>query len=167
MLAVLLAGSSLTACDSGSTPTTDVVGPGDALTAIVAWQADEQEPVLDANGVAQLPVIFIVADVGTTIDVGVQAQVAKATADRATVRFADDVADTFDSGVDGEPVRNHGVMLLVAPMPDAGSEVTVDLARYATIDQSEQLQFHVTADVAPTGTDDSPPRAAVTSVTRP
>ena len=61
----------------------------DAITAIVAWQAEEQEPVIDDDGEPQLPVIFVVAGDGTTIDVGVQADVAEATNDWATVRFAD------------------------------------------------------------------------------
>ena len=65
------------------------VSSAEAITAIVAWQAEEQEPVIGEDGEPQLPVIFVVAGDGTTIDVGVQADVAEATNDWATVRFAD------------------------------------------------------------------------------
>mgnify|MGYP006974247207 CR=1 FL=1 len=54
------------------------------------------------DGEVQLPVIYVVADAGTTIDVGVQADVAESTVDWATVRFADDIADTFDPDLDSD-----------------------------------------------------------------
>ncbi len=98
--AALLGAFALTSCDD-ETPA-GVVGPADAITAVVAWQAGEQEPVIADDGEVQLPVIYVVADAGTTIDVGVQAAVAESTVDWATVRFADDVADTFDPDLEGE-----------------------------------------------------------------
>ena len=163
----MLAAFVLVACDNDNTAPTDVVEPADAITAVVAWQAEEQAPVLDANGETQLPVIFVVADGGGTIDIGVQAAVAAASVDWATVSFADDVADTFDPSLDGEPVRNDGVMLLVGPMPAPARTVEVNLVRYTTVDDGEPFTLMITSDVAPTNTDNATPRAAVTSVSQP
>jgi hypothetical protein len=159
--------ASLAACSDDDTAS-GVVGSADAITAIVAWQADVQEPVLDDNGEPRLPVIFVVASEGTTIDVGVQADVAAATVDTATVRFADDADDAFDPDIDGEPVRDDGVMLLVGPIPEPQPTITVDVDRYHTVDEWEPLQVEITADAGPVGTGDEPvSTASVTAVSPP
>jgi hypothetical protein len=164
-LALVVAGA---ACDGDEPDAEPVVGSGDAITAIVAWQAGEQAPVIDDNGEPQLPVIFVVAGDGATIDVGVQASVAEATADWATVRFADDVTDTFDPGVEGEPVRDDGALLLVGPIPEPDREIEVDVVRYTAADDGEALTLEITTDTSPVGTGPDPtPRAVVTAVTPP
>ncbi len=166
--AALLGVLALTACDTNDDAATDVVEPADAIIAAVAWQADEQEPVIDDDGEPVLPVIFVVASEGTTIDVGVQADVAGATVDWATVRFADDAADTFDPDLDSEPVRDDGVMLLVGPIPDPARAIELDVVRYVAVDTSESLTLEIVSEPAPTDTSDTPaPRATVTSVTQP
>jgi hypothetical protein len=157
----------LTGCD-GDDAADGVVGPADAISAIVAWQADEQEPVLDDEGTTRLPVIFVVPGDGATIDVGVQADVASAMVDTATVRFADDIGDAFESDVEGEPVRDDGVMLLVGPIPEPRRTISVEVDRYQTVDEWEPLQMEITADSEPTGTGgESVSVASVTVVTPP
>ena len=163
----LLAMLAVGACNSDDDSPADVVGSADAITAAIAWQADEQEPVLDDNGEPQLPVIFVVADDGATIDVGVQADVAADTVDWATVRFADDVADTFDTGLDGEPVRDDGVLLLIGPMPEPSRTVELDLVRYHAVDDSEPFVLEITAPDRSSTTDGPTSTAYVTSVTQP
>ena len=166
--AALLATLAITGCDSDDATATDVVGSADAITAAVSWQAGEQEPVIDDDGEVQLPVIFVVADVGATIDVGVQADVAGATVDWATVRFADDVTDTFDPDLEGEPVRDDGVMLLVGPMPEPAPSIELDLIRYSAVDDGEPFRLEITAEIEPDSTDpNDTPRAFVTAVTQP
>ena len=155
------------ACNSDDTVATDGVGSADAIAAVVAWQAREQEPVRGDNGEEQLPVIFVVAVDGTTIDVGVQADVTAATIDWATVRFADQVADTFDSGLDGEPVRSDGSMLLIGPMPDPANSIELGLVRYYAVDDGESFTLQITSDTTTADTDNSTPRASVTAVTQP
>ena len=163
----LLAILAIAACDGGSTPT-DVVDSADAIIAVIAWQADEQEPVIDDDGEPQLPVIFIVADVGTTIDVGVQADVAETTADWATVRFADDVTDTFDPGLEGEPVRDDGSMLLLGPIPEPARSIELDVVRYTAVDDAEPFTLEITSGPPADDTGDTPtPRATVTAVMQP
>ena len=164
--AALLAAFALTSCDD-ETPA-GVVGPADAITAVVAWQAGEQEPVIADDGEVELPVIYVVADAGTTIDVGVPAAVAESTVDWATVRFADDVADTFDPAVEGEPVRDDGVMLLRGPIPDPARSIELALVRYTAFDDGEPVVVTIVSEPAPDDTADVPaPRATVTSATQP
>ncbi|MGB0112280.1 MAG: hypothetical protein WBP59_03585 [Ilumatobacteraceae bacterium] len=150
------------ACDSESDPS-GVVQPADAVTAIVMWQAAEQTPTVDDNGEPKLPVIYVVAGDGTTVDVGIQAAVAESTVDDAVVRFADDVSEGFDADADGSPVHDDGVMLAIGAMPDPARTVTVDIARFDAQDEHEQLTLEVSAAAVPN--DDVQP-AAVTSVER-
>jgi hypothetical protein len=163
----VLAVFAVVACGDGDGSPTEFVGSADAITAAIAWQADEQEPVVDDDGEPQLPVIFVVADDGATIDVGVQADVAAQSVDWATVRFADDVTDTFDPDLDGEPVRDDGVLLVIGPMPDPARSVELDLVRYTSVDGAEAFTLEVTAEVH-TATDGTTTRSAVvTAVTQP
>ena len=167
-LAGMFALFAVAACSNGGDTPDEIVGSADAITAAVAWQADEQEPVLDDDGEPQLPVIFVVADDGATIDVGIQADVASATVDWATVRFADDVTDTFDPDLDGEPVRDDGVLLLLGPMPEPARSVELDVVRYTSVDGGEAFTLEVTAELRSDGTAaDDRLRAVVTAVTQP
>jgi hypothetical protein len=167
IVAALLAAVIGGACNGDDTEPSDVVGSADALVAVVAWQADEQEPVLDDDGAELLPVIFVVPDSGATIDIGVQADVAAATVDWATVRFADDVADAFDPGLEGEPVRDDGVALLIGPMPEPAPSIKLDLVRYSAVDDGESLRLEIESTASSTDTDNATPSASVTSVTQP
>lgn len=158
MLSVALLG----ACGDDDDPAADEVDHAAAFTALVEWQAGEQEPVLDDAGQEQLPVIYIAGAEGGTIDVGVQADVAAATVDLATVRFADDATEAFDDGVDGQPVIDDGSMLLVGALPDPAPVVVVELLRYLAADTSEAFLVEISADGRSTvGT------ASVTSVSQP
>jgi hypothetical protein len=167
LLVAVLAAFALASCDDDEAAS-DEVGPADAITAAVAWQAGEQEPVVAADDEIQLPVIYVVADAGTTIDVGVQADVAESTVDWATVRFADDIADTFDPDIEGEPVRDDGAMLLVGPIPEPARSIELTVVRYTSVDESEPFVLEIVSEPAPEDTNDIPaPRATVTSATQP
>lgn len=154
------------ACGSDDARATSDVEPADAYTAIVEWQASELEPVVDANGKVQLPVIYIASANGETIDVGVQATVTESTVAIATVRFADDSGDAFDAGLADEPVRDDGVMLLVGAMPPPAPTVTVELRRYLGADRSEAFQLEIAKDAGTEGTTGRS-GATVMSATRP
>jgi hypothetical protein len=165
-VAALFAVAAITACDSNGAAATDVVGAADAITAVVAWQADEQAPVFNDQGNELLPVIFVVADSGATFGVGVQAAVAAATVDWATVRFADDVADTFDPRLEGEPVRDNGALLLIGLMPEAATSIELSLVRYGAAEAGEAFTLKITSNDAST-TAGTEPRALVTAVSQP
>jgi hypothetical protein len=160
--AVVTALSVVAGCDGNDDPTTSEVDHAAAFTALVEWQAGEQEPVLDDSGEPELPVIYVAAAEGGTIDVGVQAEVASATVDIATVRFADEAAEAFDDGIEGQPVIDEGTMLLVSPLPEPAPSVVVELLRYLSADESEAFIIEITADAASTSSG-----ASVTSVTQP
>lgn len=153
----------VTGC-SDESGATNVVEPAAAYTAIVEWQAAEQEPILDDKGEPKLPVIYVVAADGATVDVGIQAAVAKSTVDDAVVRFADDVSDGFDSTAEGAPVHDDGVMLAVGVIPDPLRTIDVPVARFMAQDDSEQFDLEITAIDHPVGTDPDPPLAEVTAV---
>jgi hypothetical protein len=154
------------ACSDEEPPATGDVEPAAAYTAIVEWQAGEQEPVMNDNGEEQLPVIYVVAADGETIDVGVQADVAAATVDVADVRFADESAEAFHDAVDGEAVIADGVMLLVGALPDPAPTIDVELLRYLTPESSSPFMLQITADEAATESRGISV-ATVTSVTEP
>jgi hypothetical protein len=155
-----------TACNDDEPSTSGDVEPAAAYTAIVQWQAGEQEPVMNDNGEEQLPVIYVVAADGETIDVSVQADVAAATVDIADVRFADESAEAFHDGVAGEPVIADGVMLLVGALPDPAPTIDVELLRYLTVESSSPFNLQITADEAATESSGISV-ATVTSVTEP
>lgn len=155
-----------TACNDDELSATSDVEPAAAYSAIVQWQAGEQEPVMNDNGEEQLPVIYVVAADGETIDVGVQADVAAATDAIADVRFADESAEAFHDGVDGEPVIDEGVMLVVDPLPDPAPTIDVELLRYLAVESSTPFILQITADEAATESSGIGV-ATVTSVTEP
>ncbi len=156
--AVSLAGVAVLGCDDDDAAP-DEVDSAAAYTAIVVWQAGEQAPSDEDGDNGELPVIYVVAADGETIDVGVQAAVTESTVDVATVRFADEAGETFDTDLDDQPVRDDGSMLLVGPMPEPAPRVTVDLIRYLAAEQPEPLRLEIEVDDGATGA------AVVTSAT--
>ena len=161
--AVVASLSVVTACSGGDDETAaSEVDHAAAFTALVEWQAGEQEPVIDDSGEAQLPVIYIAAAEGGTIDVGIQADVASATVDLATVRFADEASEAFDDDIEGQPVIDQGSMLLVGPLPEPAPTVSVELLRYLAADESEAFVVEIeAADESASGA------ASVTSARQP
>lgn len=145
----------VTACDDGdaspqpTTPAGDPVmseiGPGDAITALVRWHADEVGPVVDDAGDEILPVVYVASDSGDTIDVGLQATVAEQTVDDAVVRFADDRAEAIDDGIDGAPVKDDGVLMLLGAMPEPAPSVTFPVTVYRTEADERTIDVEVTA----------------------
>ena len=166
LVGLAVIGLAATACSDDEPTSSGDVEAAAAYTAIVEWQAGEQEPVMNDNGEERLPVIYVVAADGETIDVGVQADVAAATVDIADVRFADESADAFDDGVDGEPVIADGVMLLIGALPDPAPIVDVDVLRYHTVESSSPFTLQISADEAATESSGISV-ATVTSVTEP
>jgi len=150
------------ACSDSDTASPGQVDQSGAYTAIVEWQAGEQEPVVNDDGTVKLPVIYVVAADGATIDVGVQASVAAAAVDIADVRFADESSEAFDSKIEGEPVIDQGVMLLVGAIPDPARAIDVELLRYLSVEASSPFVLQITAD---TTTSSGIGSATVTSAT--
>jgi hypothetical protein len=151
------------ACSGGDDTPSGAVDQAGAYTAIVEWQAGEQEPVENEDGTVELPVVYVAAADGETIDVGVQAKVAEETVDVADVRFADDSSEAFDEGVDGAPVIDDGSLLLVGAMPEPAPTIEVEVLRYLAAETSTPFTLLISADDAPDST--AVGSATVTSAT--
>lgn len=135
------------ACTSDDDPTPSI-SAAEALTAIVDWQAGRAGPPATD---AALPVIYVTSEAGTTIDAGTQAKVAGNTVDVAKVRFADARDDAVDPDVEGEPVRDDGVLLIVDELDGKGvtkMPVGVTVYRDATDEQHLVLTVATTDDRA-------------------
>ncbi len=143
-LAAALAALAVTASACGDDdPPDGALGASDAVTAIVQWQATEQEPVLDDDGEPLLPVVYVVAADGETIDVGIQAAVAQAVVDNVVVRFADDASEAFDPDVEGEPVRDDGSLLAIGDVAEPAPVLMVDVDRFIAHTEPETLTVRV------------------------
>jgi len=142
ILAVLVT-VALGACRSDDGGTSPSVSTSDAYLAIVDWQVDRAGPPTTGT---PLPVIYITSENGKTIDPGVQAKVASKTVDVAKVRFADQRDDAIDTDVEGEPVKDDGVLLIVDDFDTADvTEVAVGVTVYHDADDTEHLVLIVTA----------------------
>ncbi len=152
MLAALLVGG---ACNGGAAspqgtgpsgePVVTEIGPGDALTALVRWYVVETEPVVDDAGDPVLPVIYMASESGETIAVGVQATVAERTTVDAVVRFADDRSEAVDDDLEGSPVKDDGVLMLVGEMPEPAPSVTFPVTLYRSADDEQTIGVDVSA----------------------
>jgi hypothetical protein len=143
ILAVVGLAATLGACASSSADEPPTVGAGDAYTAIVNWQVGQFGPPTTG---APLPVIYVTAEDGQTIDPGVQAKVANKTVDVAKVRFADVRNDAIDADVEGEPVKDDGVLLIVDKFDTKGaSSLPIGVTVYHDADDTRHLVLVVAA----------------------
>ena len=134
-----------TGCGSSDGSTTPTVTPSEGYTAIVEWEVARHDPLLDENGNVILPVIYLVAESGGTIDIGIQADVVEATSDIAVVRFSDESSDSLDEGLEGTPVKDDGVMLILAPLPASEASITTNVGVYRTADDQTSMQLDIVA----------------------
>jgi hypothetical protein len=116
------------------------VGAADVYTALVDWQVGQAGPPVTG---APLPVVYIATENGTTIDPSTQAKVAQNTVDAAKVRFADNKDDAIDADVDGAPVKDDGVLLVVDEF--TGKDTTVLVVPVTVYhDSSDEQRLMVT-----------------------
>lgn len=132
------------------------VTPTNGYTAIVRWEIERIEPVVDAEGNVETPVIYLAASSGETVDVRVQANVVSNIDDAAVIRFADHASDARDETLEDQPVKDDGVMILIDDFEPDQARVEVRIVRYQSIDDDNAWILEVTA------TDDGATVAAVT-----
>lgn len=124
-VALLAVGVAVASCNDDE-PASPVVQHADAYSVIVQWVATETlEPVEDGR-----PVVYVMSADGSTIDAGVQAEVARNTVDDIDVRFADERDQAIDDSDETGTVRDGGVLLMVASPPDAAPTMVVDVDLY-------------------------------------
>lgn len=136
----------LVGCTSDPEPERSTVTPTDAHTAIVRWELERTEPVIDADGNIETPVIYLAADSGGTVDVRVQADVVSNIDDAAVIRFADNARDARDENLDNRPVKDDGVMILIDEFEPDQAEVEVRIVRYESIDDDNVWILELTAN---------------------
>ncbi len=148
VLLLLASGSAAAACSDSREPAT--IGAADAFTAIIRWEIDQNPPPPKDGGSVELPVIYVTATLGDSIDATTQATVAEATKDEAVVRFADRREDVVEMDDPKEPVKDENIMLLVGPLPEPSRAFDVQVVRYRSLDdqRSHTLSLVSTRDGA-------------------
>jgi hypothetical protein len=128
-----------------------MVEPDEVYLAVIEWQLERTaasstaSPTTTTEG-ADLPVIYVAASDGSKIAANVQATVAHATVDVATVRFADARDEALKMDDESEPVRDQGILLSVAPIePDATEQMTIEVESYRSLGDHEMWLLTVDA----------------------
>ena len=147
LLAVVPAAALMIAGCTSDAASKPHIGTADAYVSIVAWQLGEQGPP-STDG--KLPVVYVTASNGKSIDAGVQAKVAKQTVDDAKVRFADTVEDATETDTDGAPVRDEGVLLIVDPI-DADGEAQMQLPVTVYRSDNDQSRYRLSLQAIESG----------------
>lgn len=135
----------LVGCTSEPDTAPTTVGPEQAYTAIVRWEIEQSGVVVDDEGNPKAPVIYLAASSGGTVDVGVQANVVAEIEDAAVIRFADDTRDARDEQLDGEPVKDDGVMIVVDEFESGLPRVDARIMRYRSADDQSAWILEVVA----------------------
>ncbi len=89
--------------------------------------------------------IYLASGSGETVDVRVQANVVATVDDAATIRFADSAVEAVDEGVDGEPVKDGGVLIVVDEFDDGQPTVDARVSRYRSVDDHRTWILELTA----------------------
>ena len=145
-------------CTSEPEPARPTVTPTSAYTAIVRWEIEQNEPVIDAKGNVEAPVIYLASGSGGTVDVRMQASVVSNIDDAAIIRFADNALDARNDTLEAEPIRDDGVMILIDDFELGQAGVNARITRYVSIDDDNAWILEINA------TDDG---AVVETATRP
>jgi hypothetical protein len=132
-------------CTSDPASERGTVSPEHAYVAIVRWEIDRTEPVVDEDGDVEVPVIYLASGAGATVDVGVQANVVATIDDSATIRFVDQAADALDEGVEGQPVKDDGVLVVVDEFDGEQSKVDARISWYRSTDDHSTWILELTA----------------------
>ena len=139
------------ACGGDDSPSTEL-GPTE-------WKASVYETVLRdvALGPAQAampesekPTIYLATADGSGIGAEVQVLLIGAVKDDADLKIQDDTADVIDDDAPGAPVKDHGLLVTVSPVPDEQAD-TVELQVVLYFDEDNEQVVDVTLTRAGTG----------------
>ena len=144
LVATLLVGTSI-ACSSDDDSADGNVDGAAAVTALVNWAADELPTVENDKGEVELPVVYVTAQDGDTMDAGLQASVVERTNETAVVRFADDRGEAIDETSELDAVRDGGVMLVVGDVPEPAPTLDIEVEWYESVDESSTLIVQIDA----------------------
>ena len=131
-----------------------MVEPGEVYVAIIRWELsrldDGTGTSVAATDGTDLPIVYVVTADGSEISAGVQASVAAATVDDATVRFADSRDQVLDTDADDQPVSDDAVLLSVQQV-ESGTvrRLTTDVVVYHSL--TDQQSWVLTVEAAGEG----------------
>jgi len=114
------------------------------LIALVDWAVESDPPPTTTGD--EPPVVYITASNGDTIDAAAQASVVAATADDATVRFADERSEAIDDQSDDQRVHDDGVLLVVGELPADVPLSDVTVERYRDLDDTSVFVVTLTVN---------------------
>ncbi len=135
----------LMSCSSDDTTADDTVDGAAAVAALVHWAADELPVVENEDGEVELPVVYVTARDGDTMDAGLQASVVEDTNATAVVRFADDRNEAIDDKSEIDAVRDGGVMLVVGDVPEPAASLDIEVEWYESLDESSTIIVQIAA----------------------
>jgi len=146
--AVTLGALAIVGCTSDPAPQSGTVDLENAYVAIVRWEIEQSEPVLDENGDVETPVVYLAAASGETVEVGVQANVVATIDDEAVIRFADHAADALDDETDDVPVKDDGVLVVIDEFEIEQPTANARVSLYRSIDDDTTWILELTATEA-------------------
>jgi hypothetical protein len=144
---------------------TYTVEPHEVYLAVIQWELERRADSIEVPAVPDpstddstdaddddLPVVYVAAADGSAIAANVQATVAHATVDVATVRFADAHDEALEMDDETQPVKDDGVLLSVAPIPlDDEQQRTVDVEVTVYRSLNDQESWLVSIDATGDG----------------
>jgi hypothetical protein len=140
----------VTGCGGGKHQQT-MVEPDEVYVAIIRWElarlGDATASSVVATEPTDLPIVYVVAADGSAISAKVQANVAAATVDVATVRFADSRDEVLETDQENQPVKDGGVLLSVEPIePDAARRRITEVVVYRSVVDEQTMMLTVDAN---------------------
>jgi len=136
----------LAACSSGGEKSHTTVTAADAYNAAIRWYLGTV-PAPTGTADTKPAVVYIAPESGKAINVGTQAAVAAEMADMkdvVVVRFADVRDDALDVDVDGKPVKDDGVLLLVGEIDEGQPPLDMNVGVYRNADDQALYSMTIT-----------------------
>lgn len=129
----------------GSDDTDDTTRQASAWEQVIRAVALDEAPRGEDE---PLPVVFALQADGDDVPAEVQVEVVNALIDEADLRFADDRENVVDLEQPGEPVKDDGVLVMMAAPPEGdgntAGDVTVEVTRYRMTDEESTFAVELT-----------------------
>ena len=135
----------LAACGSDEPQQPADVSTADAYNAAIRWYLSTVPAPTDTAN-SKPTIVYVAPASGNVIDVQTQADVAAEMADMkdvVIVRFADLRDDALDLDVEGEPVKEDGVLLLVGEVAEGPPPVDFNVGVYHNAEQETLYSMRI------------------------
>lgn len=131
LFAVLLALVTVAACGGDDTPDSEL-GPAE-------WKASVYETVIReialpsaqaAMPESERPTIYLATSDGSEIGAEAEVLLIGAVKDEVDLKIQDRTTDVIDDGAPDAPVKDHGLLVTVSPLPDQADRVDLQVVLY-------------------------------------